>query len=144
MLFRSLENLIRKEKVSPEKITFLSFDHDFLNRLKKRLPRYNTYYLTTYLEFPGKWPEVRNREELEKHIQSAVANGIDGLDLESSPAITKEWVKQIHDQRLTVAIWSYRQEDTLENALRYQGLSVDFLTTNTPALIISGLAASCR
>lgn len=143
-VLNDLENLIRKEKVAPEKITFLSFDHDFLNRLKKRLPRYNAYYLTTCLEFPGKWPEVSNRGELERYIQSAVANGIDGLDLESSPVIIEEWIKQIHEQRLTVAIWSYRQDDTLENALRYQNLGVDFLTTNTPAPIISGLAASCR
>ena len=135
-----LENLLEKEKISPEKITFISFDHDFLNRLKKRLPRFNVYYLTTYLKFPGKWPKVRNEGDLETYIREALANGIDGLDLESSSVITREWVKRIHDQGLKVAIWSYRQDDSLEKALRYQEMGVDFLTTNTPAKILSGLA----
>ena len=139
-----LENLIGKEKISPEKITFICFDHDFLNRLKKRLPGYNVYYLTTFIAFPGRWPEVRNEMELEKYIREAVENGIDGLDLESSSVITREWVKKIHDQGLKVIIWSYRQDDTLENALRYQEMGVDFLTTNTPARILAGLAPSCR
>lgn len=138
-VLNDLENLIRKEKLAPEKITFISFDHDFLHRLKKRLPRYHVYYLTTYLKFTGTWPEVRNEGELEKYIQAALANGIDGLDLESSSVITGEWVKKIHDQGLKVAIWSYSQDDTLENALRYQEMGVDFLTTNTPARILSGL-----
>lgn len=135
-----LENLLAREPVAPEKITFISFDHDFLNRLKKRLPDYNAYYLTTYRKFSGKWPEVRNEGELEKYLREALANGIDGLDLESSSVIRKEWVQKIHDQGLKVAIWSYRQDDTLEKALRYQELGVDFLTTNTPAAILSGLA----
>lgn len=138
-VLNDLENLIRKEKIAPEKITFISFDHDFLNRLKKRLPRYSVYYLTTYLKFSGKWPEVRNEGELELYIQEAFKNGIDGLDLESSSVITGEWVKKIHDQGLKVAIWCYGQDDTRENALRYQEMGVDFLTTNTPARILSGL-----
>jgi len=139
-VLNDLENLLVKEAIVPEKITFISFDHDFLNRLKKRLPGYNVYYLTTYLKFPGKWPAVRTARGLEKYIQEALANGIDGLDLESSAAISIEWVKKIHAQGLKVAIWSYSQDDTLENALRYQEMGVDFFTTNTPARILSGLA----
>lgn len=141
-VLNDLENLIRKEKLAPEKITFISFDHDFLHRLKKRLPRYQIYYLTNYLPFPGTWPEVKDEGELERSIREAVNNGIDGLDLESSSVITREWVKKIHDQRLKVAIWGYSQDDTLENALRYQAMGVDFLTTNTPAQILSGLDRS--
>lgn len=135
-----LENLLAQEEIAPEKITFISFDHDFLNRLKKRLPGYNVYYLTTYLKFPGKWPAIRSAGALEKYLQDAQANGIDGLDLESSAVITKEWVKKIHARGLKVAIWGYSQDDTLENARRYQEMGVDFFTTNTPASILSGLA----
>lgn len=139
-VLNELENLLATEEISPEKITFISFDHDFLNRLKKRLPRYNAYYLTTYRKFPGKWPEVRNMRELKKYIQQALENGIDGLDLESSSVIAGEWVKKIHEQGLKVTIWGYRQDDTLEKARRYQEMGVDFFTTNTPARILAGLA----
>lgn len=139
-MLNELENLLAKEEIAPEKITFISFDHDFLNRLKKRFPGYSVYYLTTYLKFPGKWPAVRTGRALEKYLQEAHANGIDGLDLESSAVITGEWVKKIHAQGLKVTIWSYRQDDTLENARRYQEMGVDFFTTNTPARILSGLA----
>ncbi|MDD5287394.1 MAG: glycerophosphodiester phosphodiesterase family protein [Desulfuromonadaceae bacterium] len=139
-----LENLLEKEKISPEKITFICFDHDFLNRLKKRVPRYNAYYLTSFAEFPGKWPDVRNEVELEMYIREAHKNGIDGLDMENSPVITKEWVEKIHGKGLKAAIWSYSKDDTLENALKYKDIGVDFLTTNMPARILQGLDPSCR
>ena len=139
-----LEILMEKEKISPEKITFICFDHDFLNRLKIRLPRYNAYYLTTFVAFPGTWPEVRNEAELEMHILKALENGIDGLDMENSSVITKEWVNRIHDKALKIAIWSYGKDDTLENARRYKDICVDFITTNMPAKILQGLDQSCR
>jgi glycerophosphoryl diester phosphodiesterase len=135
-----LEELMTKDAVAPEKITFICFDHNFLNHLKKRLPRYNACYVTSYIAFPGRWPEVRKLRELESYIDAARANDIDGLDLESSSVINGEWVKKIHDAGLKVTIWSYAKDDTLENARRYQEMGVDFLTTNTPSKILSELA----
>ncbi len=143
-VINDLESIMEKEKISPEKITFICFDHDFLNRLKKRVPRYHVYYLTTYARFFGRWPDVRNEAELETYIREALENGIDGLDMENSAVITGEWVKKIHDKALKVAIWSYGKDDTLENALRYKEIGVDFLTTNMPATILQGLDPSCR
>jgi glycerophosphoryl diester phosphodiesterase len=131
-----LAALIEKEKISSEKITFICFDHDFLNRLKKRLPHYKAFYLTTFEPFPGKWPDVRNEQELEMYINKALGNGIDGLDMENSPVITKEWVERIHNSGLKVCIWSYGKDDTTENARRYRGIGIDFLTTNMPAKIL--------
>lgn len=139
-----LEKLMEKELILPGKITFICFDHDFLNRLKKRLPRYNAYYLTSCVKFPGIWPDVRNEADLEMYIQKALENGIDGLDMENSSVITKEWVKKNHDKALKVTIWSYSKDDTLENAIRYKDIGVDFLTTNMPAKILHGLDPSCR
>lgn len=140
----ALEVLMETEKISPEKITFICFDHAFLNRLKIRLPRYNAYYLTTFVAFPGTWPEVRNEAELEMHIRKALENGIDGLDMENSSVITKEWVNKIHDKGLKIAIWSYGKDDTLVNARRYRDINVDFITTNMPAKVLHGLEPSCR
>ncbi|MDD2737205.1 MAG: glycerophosphodiester phosphodiesterase family protein [Desulfuromonadaceae bacterium] len=139
-----LEILMEKEKISSEKITFISFDHDFLNRLKIRLPRFNAYYLTTFLAFPGRWPEVKNEAELEMYVRKALKNGIDGLDMENSSVITQEWVRKIHDHGLKIAIWSYSKDDTVEGARRYRDISVDFITTNMPARILQGLYSSCR
>jgi len=136
----TLEALLTEERVAAGKITFICFDHTFLNRLKKRLPRYNASYLTSYARFRGNWPEVRSGGELEKYIAAALANNIDGLDMESSPVISAEWVKKIHAAGLKITIWSYARDDTLENARRYQELGVDFLTTNTPAKLLSELA----
>lgn len=140
----ALENLLQQEKIAPQKITFISFDHDFLHGLKKRLPRYTAYYLTSFVKFPGTWPDVRNEAELETHIRKALENSIDGLDMENSSVITKNWVKKIHDNTLKVAIWSYSKDDTLKNALRYKDCGVDFLTTDMPAEILLGLDPSCR
>ncbi len=135
-----LEELIKKEAVAPEKITFICFDHNFINLLKKRLPHYKICYLTSYISFPGRWPEVRDLKELKSCIDDALTNDIDGLDLESSSVITGEWVKTIHNAGLSVTIWSYAKDDTLQNARRYQEMGVDFLTTNTPAKILAELA----
>lgn len=139
-----LETLMETANISPEKITFICFDHDFLNRLKTRLPRYSAYYLTTFVAFPGTWPVVSNAAELDMHIRKALENGIDGLDMENSPVITKEWVEKIHDKALKIAIWSYGKDDTLESAIRYREIGVDFMTTNMPARILRGLDPSCR
>jgi len=139
-----LETLMEQEKIPPLKITFICFDHDFLNRLKTRLPHYHAYYLTSFVEFPGTWPDVRTEAELETYIREALNNGIDGLDMENSPVITREWVKRIHDKALKVAIWSYSKDDTLKNALRYRDSGVDFLTTDMPARMLQGLDPSCR
>jgi len=143
-VINALEALMETEKILPEKITFICFDHDFLNRLKVRLPRYSAYYLTTFVAFPGTWPEVRSEADLEMQIRKALENGIDGLDMESSSVITEEWVKKIHDEGLKIAIWSYGRDDTLANARRYRDISVDFITTNMPARILHGLDQSCR
>ncbi len=134
-----LSKLIEKEKISPEKITFICFDHDFLNNLKKRLPDYKAYYLTTFEPFPGTWPDVKKVQDLEIYINEALKNGIDGLDMENSSVIIKEWVERIHRSGLKVAIWSYGKDDTLENARRYFDIGVDFLTTNMPAKILQSL-----
>lgn len=137
-----LPELVEKEKISPDKISFICFDHTFLNRLKKRLPGYRAFYLTTFAPQPGKWPDVRNEQELEVYIREALRNGIDGLDMENSPAIQKEWVERIHESGLKVAIWSYGKDDTLENARRYNDIGIDFLTTNMPAVLLKLLGQS--
>ena len=131
-----LPQLVEKEGISPDKISFICFDHAFLNRLKKRLPVYRAFYLTTFSPQPGKWPDVRNMQELEVYIKEALENGIDGLDMENSPVIIKDWVQRIHQSGLKIAIWSYGRDDTLENARRYNDIGIDFLTTNMPALIL--------
>ncbi len=141
-LIGDLDKLIEKENISPEKITFICFDHAFLNKLKKILPHYKAYYLTTFEPFPGKWPDVRNEQELEMYIHEAVKNGINGLDMENSSVITKEWVEKIHYSGLKVAIWSYGKDDTIENARRYCDIGIDFLTTNMPARILRALEPS--
>ncbi|MBF0443268.1 MAG: hypothetical protein HQK54_15270, partial [Oligoflexales bacterium] len=61
------------------------------------------------------------------------------LDMENSTVITREWVKKIHDRGLKLAIWSYRKDDTFENARRYRDIGVDFLTTDMPAKVIHEL-----
>lgn len=137
-----LEALMEKERIAQEKITFICFDHDFLNRLKKRLPRYRAFYLTSFVKFRGDWPDVRNEAELQRYIQNARNNDIDGLDMENSYVITSEWVKIIHDAGLQVAIWSYSNDDTVENARRYRDSGVDFLTTDMPAAMLRGLESS--
>lgn len=131
-----LPELIEKEKISPDKVSFICFDHSFLNRLKKRLPLYKTFYLTTFEPQPGKWPDVRNEQELEVYIKEALKNGIDGLDMENSPVIKREWVQRIHDSGLKVVIWSYGKDDTLENARRYNDIGIDYLTTNMPEVLL--------
>lgn len=134
-----LEALLGAEGTAPEGVSFISFDHAFLNRLKARLPHYRAYYLTSYRPCLGRWPDVRTTDELARVLDAAVANGIDGLDLECSPPISREWVAMIHARGLQVAIWSYERDDTLENARRFCALGVDYLTTNTPAAILRGL-----
>jgi glycerophosphoryl diester phosphodiesterase len=135
-----LAALLEQEQIAPAQVIFICFDHAFLNRLKERLPQYRAFYLTSYLPARGRWPDARNLKQLDEHIAAARAHGIDGLDLESAPVVTREWVERIHAAGLKVAIWSYTRDDTLEAARRYRQLGVDYYTTNTPGMVLAELA----
>ncbi|MBF0363367.1 MAG: hypothetical protein HQK49_20265 [Oligoflexia bacterium] len=59
-------------------------------------------------------------------------NNIDGIDLEYSPMLKKSWIDKIKNAGLKTAIWSYKEDDTIENAKKMQQIGIDYYTTNYP------------
>lgn len=120
-------------------IIFISFDHDFLNEFKRMLPDYKMFYLTESEDAIGNWIYTRNQEELNGIIKKAKGNGIDGIDLQNAPVVKKEWIESIKAAGLESAIWSYRKDDTIENAIRYKDYGVDYLKTDDVRSVISAI-----
>ncbi|MBF0315004.1 MAG: hypothetical protein HQK50_08090 [Oligoflexia bacterium] len=127
-----LLTLLDQEKVNPLKIIFISFDHAILKQLKKLAPQYESYFITTFQLYPGPWIYIRSEQELNAVIKSAKDSQINGIDLEYTSAITKEWILKIKNAGLKVSIWSYANDDTLANAQKMKTLGVDYYTTNYP------------
>ncbi len=131
-ILKPLATMLRAERVSADKVVFISFDHNAMAEMKKLAPAYKAYLITTYVPFPGTWPDVRTAAELAQVIAAARRSGVDGIDLEYSPVITKEWVRMIRDAGLDTAMWSYEKDDTAEYAKRARELGVRYCTTNHP------------
>jgi len=111
---------------------FISFDHTFINELKRTFPKLKVMYLTTYIPYPGQWPDLKTITHLRNLISEAKKNSVDGIDLENSHVIEKEWIQEIKNSGLKSAIWSYRHKDTVENAKKYMSFGVDYLKTDEP------------
>ncbi|MBF0360388.1 MAG: hypothetical protein HQK49_05215 [Oligoflexia bacterium] len=127
-----LLKILNDEKIKEEKIVFISFDHGIIKKLKKIAPKYNYFFITTFVSYPGNWIYARDHKELESVIKSAIESKVDGIDLEYTMAIKKSWIEKIKAAGLQVSIWSYAKDDTLENAKEMQKIGVDFYTTNFP------------
>ena len=134
-----LIDLLRQNGIKGNKIVLISFDHNILADFKKLAPEFQAYIITAFVDWPGDWPYLKTSSDLDKYISFAKANNIDGIDMENSNVITKEWVSRLHKSGIKSTIWSYEKDDTIENAKRFENIGIDYLTTNYPGNIKSQL-----
>ncbi|MFC1705756.1 glycerophosphodiester phosphodiesterase [Planctomycetota bacterium] len=136
----ALKQTLRASKVPTDAVCIISFDHDFINAAKKRMPKYDAYYLTIFTPCRGKWVEITNEKQLNEVMEKAVANKVDGLNIEfSGKLITKSFVETIHKKGLKVSVWGYAKDDTIKNAKKMAKAGVDYYMTNTPKKVTAGI-----
>lgn len=115
-------------------VVILSFDHDILKAIA---PKYVTFMLTAYKLIPGNWPYVRKVSDLEAMIKKAKENRMDGIDMEYSKFTTQEVVEKVKRAGLKVAIWTYKEHDTIAVAKKMKEAGADYFTTNYPCQHLS-------
>jgi len=104
-------------------ITIISFNLDVVAQSKKAMPDVPHYYLRS----PAKDPKTGQPQPYDhKLIQTALDNGLDGLDLHYS-MVTKEFADAVKAKGL--ALWTWTVNDPAE-AKRQAELGVDGLGTD--------------
>jgi glycerophosphoryl diester phosphodiesterase len=117
--------------IEPDRITLIGFDHDLMVEAKRRFPEYPALWL---YEIPAvvteeEWPGLRR-----EMISRAVRGGLDGLDLGAHPLLDAAFVREIHEEGLSVAVWTVND---LTMAGRLIDAGVDGLTTDVPDLLLA-------
>ncbi len=113
MVDQSVAALKRHGLYDPKKVIFISFSMNICERTAALCPGITVQYLERNLT-----PE------------EVLAKGVNGIDYHFS-AFQKnpEWVKQAHDKKMSVNVWTVDNEDDIKEMI---GLGVDCITTNEP------------
>jgi glycerophosphoryl diester phosphodiesterase len=122
---------IRKAKnVNPGNVLFISFGRKIAAELKRQMPEYRTYWLTSCRKrVPGvadhsKWPVYR-ADELVAVLKEL---GVDGVDIGfDAKVVDAAYVKTVKDAGFSFHVWTI---DDLETAEAAFAAGADSLTTN--------------
>ena len=124
----ALERTLSRLDVPPEQAVVISFQDDVIAAVKKRLPKYQAYWLVGFKqnEQTGAWgPGV------DRVVATASRIGADGVDLQATPEmLDAPFVARCRDAGLGVHTWTV---DDPARARQLQALGVDSITTNLPA-----------
>ena len=102
---------ILKAKDWFQNTTFISFSYENLRKIRALLPQQSLQFLTDKID--------------EMTVARLVADRID-LDIRAK-ALTKEWVKKLHKNRLKVNCWTVDDPKTAE---KLSAWGVDYITSN--------------
>lgn len=118
---------IKSSGKKPEQIAIISFKEDTCEQIKKALPQYKVFFLSSIKQDKqtGEWAPTA--EEL---IATAKRLGVDGLDIQAKPPVDAEFIRKVKDAGLEFYAW------TVDDAQRAKELirdGVDGITSNRPA-----------
>jgi glycerophosphoryl diester phosphodiesterase len=131
----ALKNDLARSSVKPEQITIISFHEAVIQAVHKQLPEIRAVWLYSLPAKETRWPQLDPGPVLQK-LQELGASGV-GLSAEKG-RISKETVERFQSAGYRVNAWTI---DDLALAREYQGLGVDSITTDRPALIRNLLAS---
>lgn len=119
---------IRRSGKKPEQLVVIAFRDDTLRASKRLLPELKHYYLAGYRQHreTGEFPKI------EDVIQRALESGFEGINLEQSWPIDREFVEKVHATGLEFYVWTV---DDFEVARQLQKAGVNGITTNRPAFL---------
>lgn len=126
-----LSRVLQRTGASPQNITFISFNYDALQEVRKTLPGYRTLYLMGYkaADSKAKDPKAKKQPTLQAVIAQATAAKFTGLDLQHTWPLTPADVKKIKAAGLELHVWTV---DDVAVARHWVGLGVASITTNRP------------
>jgi glycerophosphoryl diester phosphodiesterase len=124
-----LSRVLQRTGASPQNITFISFNYDALQAVRKTLPAYRTLYLMGYKAADPKTPKAKKQPTIDEVIAQAKAAKFTGLDLQHTWPLTPADVKKIRAAGLELHVWTV---DDVTVARHWMGLGVASITTNRP------------
>jgi glycerophosphoryl diester phosphodiesterase len=130
-----LQRTLERSDASEKKVTFISFNYEALQAVRKLLPRYQTLYLMGY-KAPDpkgadpKAPKAKKQPTIAEVIREAQAAGFTGLDLQSNWPLTAADAKKIKAAGLQLHVWTV---DDPAVAKHWIDLGAASITTNRPA-----------
>lgn len=116
----------KKSNVDLKRLTLISFKEDIVKQAKQLAPELTVYLIHNLNHQEHDGPA---NIYLEKIIEKALSIGADGLNLGSSPLITRWFVERIKMSGLEFHVWTV---NSAEEAFRYMELGIDSITTDRP------------
>ena len=131
----------KEPKATPETVLFICFSDKTCAELKRLMPEFQTYWLTTSRK-GVKW-DGKDRERPVHSAEDVIARlracGADGVDIHFDPTVVDAaYVKKVHDAGFSFHVWTV---DNLERAKQAFAVGADSLTTNCAKKILDGYLA---
>ncbi len=123
----SLRKILKTAPISHSQLVIISFSIRTLLAVKRHVPDYPTFWITSFRRTAGGGSWLPTPELL---LRTAVEAKVDGLDLKAEPeVITRRLVERIHRRTLKVCVWTV-DDKALGKQMWEAG--VDGITTNRP------------
>ena len=100
----------KQKKATPKNTLFISFNRETCRALKKQMPEYKVYWLTSSgrKDKDGKWVPIT----VEHVLKGLKYTGADGVDCHFRPdVITADFIKAVRDKGYEFHVWTIDQLD---------------------------------
>ena len=131
------DEIAKAKNVNPGNVLFISFGDKVCAALKRAMPVYKVYFLTSCRRnVPGKKREERPVKPADEVIAKLQELGVDGVDIWFDPAVVdRAYVDAVKAAGFSFHVWTI---DDLEKAKKAFAAGADTLTTNCAKKILDG------
>ncbi|HRR34417.1 MAG TPA: glycerophosphodiester phosphodiesterase [Kiritimatiellia bacterium] len=128
ILPRLVEVIKAEPKATPERVLFICFNADVIAAVRKELPAYRAYWLSS----TGPRKNGKPGPTVEQIIAQAKACQASGVDIQDSVDIKPDYIRAIKDAGLSVHIWTVNREP---RARELVNMGVETITSDCGAAL---------
>ncbi|HEY0981585.1 glycerophosphodiester phosphodiesterase [Schlesneria sp.] len=122
--------VLKQSGLSPEQTVVISFNQQVIAETRRQIPEIQAYWLVGFRQ--NKETKV-SEPSLESILQTAAEIQTQGIDLQANrDRLNDDFVKQLRDRKLSFHVWTVNAP---ADALHFQKLGVDSITTDRPAYL---------
>ena len=127
----------KQNNATPKNVLFISFGDDVCAELKRQMPEYRVYWLTSGASKPNNVTGETARTYTAEDIIAILKKlGVDGVDIRFKPeTITAEFIKKVKDAGFMFHVWTV---DDLEMAKLAFSRGAQTVTTNCAKDLLDG------
>jgi glycerophosphoryl diester phosphodiesterase len=123
-ILAELNVVLRNSSISPDQVVLIGQDLDVMELIKKILPAYQCCWVCSMKDEKKMNTGGNAKEEL---IARARRAGLDGLDIEASKEIDREFIARVKSAGMKLYVWTV---DDPKEARRLFAVGVDGIATN--------------